>query len=96
MAKTILSSSTTLSWFWLVRSRMSSEWQEQLLHRVIKVHRASLQFAPSLRKTILDLDFPALADTPRWMGCRDMASRVVGVPCHSLYPLPWEMHLCDK
>lgn len=36
---------------------MSSEWQEQFLHRAIKVHRAFLQFAPSLRTTVLDLGF---------------------------------------
>lgn len=92
--KTILNSSTILSSFGLVVSKMSSEWQEQLLHRVIKAQRALLQFAP--RKTVLDVGFSSCSRYTRWMGCRDMAGRVVGVPCHSLCPLPWEVRVHDK
>lgn len=68
--KTILSSSTTLRSLGLVVSKMSSEWQEQLLHRVIKAHRAFHQFAPSHKKTVLDVGFSSCSRYTRRMGCR--------------------------
>lgn len=65
-------------------SKMSLEWQEQLLHRVSKACRAFLQFAPSLRKTALDLGFSSCSRYTRTDGVQEHGQN----SCRNPLPLP--------
>lgn len=67
-----------------VMSKMSLEWQEQLLHRVIKACRAFLQFTSSLRKTALNLGFSSCSRYARTDGVQEHGQN----SCRNSLPQP--------